>query len=61
MAAGFGGGCAVCLEEFEEGERCGVLPLCNHWFHPECIGNWLLKNPTCPVCRIKVALVSTFK
>ncbi|KAL3642454.1 hypothetical protein CASFOL_013269 [Castilleja foliolosa] len=43
--------CAVCLEGYKSGEKCRVLPKCNHIFHCECIDSWLLKNGACPVCR----------
>ena len=43
--------CAICLENFEEGDSCRGFPVCNHIFHSICIGNWLRKNPTCPLCR----------
>ncbi|PUZ76003.1 hypothetical protein GQ55_1G256100 [Panicum hallii var. hallii] len=52
---GGGGGaleCAVCLSEFEDGERLRLLlPRCSHAFHPDCIGEWLAGHVTCPVCR----------
>ncbi|KAI8006459.1 putative E3 ubiquitin-protein ligase ATL44 [Camellia lanceoleosa] len=49
--------CAICLEDFEEGDTCGVLPSCDHSFHPKCIRRWLVKNQnqTCPLCRCPVA------
>ncbi|GFS34570.1 hypothetical protein Acr_00g0034740 [Actinidia rufa] len=43
--------CAICLEEFRAGETCRVLLVCDHFFHPECIGLWLVENQTCPICR----------
>ncbi|KAL5572967.1 hypothetical protein UlMin_022564 [Ulmus minor] len=43
--------CAICLEDFEEGEWCQVFPVCNHIFHTNCIDCWLKKKPNCPVCR----------
>ena len=46
--------CAICLEEFRDGETCQVLLVCDHFFHPECIGLWLVKNQTCPICRKEV-------
>ncbi|XP_057806256.1 RING-H2 finger protein ATL74-like [Salvia miltiorrhiza] len=43
--------CAVCLEIFAAGERCRILPKCNHSFHAQCIDSWLLKTAACPICR----------
>ncbi|KAI8603097.1 hypothetical protein EDD21DRAFT_413348 [Dissophora ornata] len=43
--------CAVCLEEFEDGEELRILP-CRHEFHCECIDPWLVrKSSTCPLCK----------
>ncbi|CAO1942144.1 unnamed protein product [Urochloa humidicola] len=44
--------CAVCLSEFEDGDRLRLLlPKCSHAFHPDCIAHWLAGHVTCPVCR----------
>lgn len=43
--------CAICLEDFSEGESCQVFSMCNHVFHSNCIDHWLMNRPTCPVCR----------
>ncbi|GAV63020.1 zf-RING_2 domain-containing protein, partial [Cephalotus follicularis] len=43
--------CAVCLENFKSGDKCRLLPNCNHSFHSRCIDSWLLKTPICPICR----------
>lgn len=43
--------CAICLEEFVDGESCRVFHACKHLFHSACIDNWLRLNPSCPICR----------
>lgn len=43
--------CAVCLENFKVGEKCRLLPKCNHSFHVQCIDLWLQKTAVCPICR----------
>ena len=47
--------CAVCLEAFQVGDRCRVLPGCRHGFHAQCVDSWLRKSRRCPVCRAEVA------
>ncbi|BFZ61382.1 hypothetical protein YB2330_002447 [Saitoella coloradoensis] len=43
--------CAICMEEFENGEELRVLP-CEHQFHPACVDPWLLNvSSLCPLCR----------
>jgi len=41
--------CAVCLSDFEAGEKLRKLP-CDHLFHLECIDTWLKRNKVCPLC-----------
>ncbi|RWR90361.1 RING-H2 finger protein ATL80-like protein [Cinnamomum micranthum f. kanehirae] len=43
--------CAICLEDFKEGDRCQVLPSCKHMFHDRCVNAWLNKKKRCPTCR----------
>ncbi|XP_020571618.1 RING-H2 finger protein ATL10-like [Phalaenopsis equestris] len=46
--------CSVCLLGIEEGEKVRILPGCGHGFHARCIGAWLRKRLSCPVCRSAV-------
>ncbi|EHA8587616.1 RING-H2 finger protein ATL2 [Cocos nucifera] len=50
--------CAVCLNEFEEGEKVRSLPLCAHRFHIECIDMWFHSHAACPLCRAAVKAAS---
>ena len=45
--------CVICLEEFKNGEFITSLP-CIHFFHSNCIKNWLTRNNECPVCKFKI-------
>ncbi|PWA94026.1 RING-H2 finger protein ATL56 [Artemisia annua] len=50
--------CSICLEGFDVGEICRVLPACDHVFHAKCVDTWLVKVASCPVCRTRVGLDS---
>ncbi|GFS35488.1 hypothetical protein Acr_00g0040090 [Actinidia rufa] len=43
--------CSVCSENFEVGDKCRLLPICNHSFHAHCEDSWLLNRPVRPICR----------
>ncbi|XP_021894664.1 NEP1-interacting protein 2-like [Carica papaya] len=43
--------CAICLDEFMDGNLCRVIPVCNHIFHSTCVDQWLKNCPSCPLCR----------
>lgn len=30
--------------EFEPEDEVRVLPLCRHYYHPDCVGEWLKRN-----------------
>lgn len=44
--------CPVCLEDFKETTAISAIRTCGHYFHGECIEDWLETDGRCPVCRI---------
>eukprot|EP00927_Polykrikos_kofoidii_P072176 TRINITY_DN68323_c0_g1_i1.p1 TRINITY_DN68323_c0_g1~~TRINITY_DN68323_c0_g1_i1.p1 ORF type:complete len:238 (+),score=5.89 TRINITY_DN68323_c0_g1_i1:42-716(+) len=45
--------CAICIEDFQAGERQRTLP-CFHRFHIACIDEWLQRSNLCPICKLGV-------
>ena len=45
--------CAVCKDEFTNGEECTTMP-CKHHFHGGCLLPWLKERNSCPVCRFEL-------
>ena len=44
--------CAVCLEDYIDGESQVMSLPCGHEFHAECITPWLVnRRRTCPICK----------
>lgn len=39
--------CPICIQRM----RVGCELPCKHYFHKECIDEWLKRGNTCPVCR----------
>jgi len=53
--------CCICMIDFEQSEPIRYLP-CMHYYHVECIDDWLLRSFTCPTCMepVDAALLSTY-
>lgn len=43
--------CPICLSDYKPKESLRTIPECNHYFHADCIDEWLRLNGTCPMCR----------
>ena len=43
--------CSICLQNYNPNDTLIKLPSCNHYFHANCISNWLLISASCPICR----------
>uniref|UniRef100_A0A6N2KMU0 RING-type domain-containing protein n=1 Tax=Salix viminalis TaxID=40686 RepID=A0A6N2KMU0_SALVM len=43
--------CAICLQDFKDGDSMRKLPYCGHCFHMSCLDKWLTRNGSCPNCR----------
>ncbi|XP_027355288.1 putative RING-H2 finger protein ATL19 [Abrus precatorius] len=59
MASSSSSECAICFEDFKEGEECLVFSVCGHIFHCDCIHRWVEKKPNCPICRHCVPSAAT--
>ena len=44
--------CSICMEDIEAGTLASTLP-CEHRFHRECVEDWLLRKPACPMCSLE--------
>ncbi len=43
--------CSICMDSYKEKDNIVMLK-CNHYYHEECIENWLCNQKvTCPICR----------
>ncbi|ORY94297.1 hypothetical protein BCR41DRAFT_243067 [Lobosporangium transversale] len=46
--------CPICLCDYEDLEELRHLP-CDHFFHKECVDEWLKLKRTCPLCKCDIA------
>jgi hypothetical protein len=50
--------CAICLEDYKEGDPMRAINICFHYFHGTCITEWINKvrsGPAyCPLCKAEI-------
>ncbi|KAL4498001.1 hypothetical protein ABPG72_014858 [Tetrahymena utriculariae] len=42
--------CSLCLLEFAKGQKLRIT-ICSHYYHSQCLEEWLESNENCPLCR----------
>jgi len=45
--------CSICLSDYEVNETIKLIP-CLHFFHKECIDEWMSRSCDCPICKSKI-------
>ncbi|RVW77594.1 E3 ubiquitin-protein ligase [Vitis vinifera] len=45
--------CCICLEKYIDNDELRELP-CGHFFHKECVDEWLKINARCPLCQSEI-------
>lgn len=45
--------CPICINDMVEGDQARILP-CKHFFHKNCVDEWLRVNASCPTCRASI-------
>mmetsp|Transcript_8319 Transcript_8319/g.11008 ORF Transcript_8319/g.11008 Transcript_8319/m.11008 type:complete len:205 (-) Transcript_8319:359-973(-) len=43
--------CCICLNDFQKVEEIARFRLCKHYFHLNCITEWIKNKPSCPLCN----------
>jgi hypothetical protein len=47
--------CSICRQSFDDQEICRRIKRCQHFFHCACVDAWIIRHPTCPMCRDEIA------
>ncbi|KAI3838689.1 hypothetical protein MKX03_013379 [Papaver bracteatum] len=42
--------CIVCQDRYENKDKIGTLD-CKHYYHKDCITQWLVRKNVCPICK----------
>ncbi|KAG6630421.1 hypothetical protein I3843_13G014800 [Carya illinoinensis] len=53
------GPCSICLSDYLPRDTIRSIPDCHHYFHANCIDEWLRMSATCPLCRTSPAPSAT--
>jgi len=45
--------CSICLSEYEQSQKIITLN-CKHFFHQNCLEDWMVERTACPLCKTEV-------
>lgn len=48
--------CSICLYDYNNEDMITKLE-CLHFFHTECIKEWGIRKPNCPICRSNISII----
>lgn len=54
QATRFNSNCAICYENYADGDVLSSPEQCGHVFHKACLENWLKCKHQCPTCRANI-------
>ena len=49
--------CSICFEDIKKTELIQLLN-CTHFFHHNCLSNWVKIKNECPICRHKIEIIN---
>jgi hypothetical protein len=50
--------CVICTDNFDRNSPNAAYFECNHWFHYNCITQWIQRKNKCPHCMTRVTVLS---
>ncbi len=56
QATRFNSSCAICYNDYADGDILNSPDKCGHLFHKECLEKWLLQKQECPTCRCTISV-----
>ena len=48
--------CTICFEKLKIGDMVSLLS-CSHFFHQDCLKEWVHYKPSCPLCKQSIPVV----
>lgn len=48
--------CPICLDDYTENDNVLAMHPCAHFFHADCLQQWLQTSQSCPNCRARVQM-----
>lgn len=50
--------CAICQDKIKIGETYSCMPCNTHFYHHNCLEEWLQRDNSCPICRVPIETIN---